>query len=222
MSVDVGAIAPEVVYAHALSGEPCDLILEGRWATALPVASWLRAVDDGDRAVLAFCAGPTIDLGCGPGRMTAELTARGQLALGIDVVYEAVAESRRRGAIALCRDVFGPLPGEGRWHTVLLADENAGLGGDPVALLSRVRRLLAPEGRVVVEVAAPGVRTRMVNAVLRCRCGSSEPFPWSVLGVDELAAIAEESGMRVLLSGAFEGRWVGVLTDRGLARKSAK
>ena len=68
------------------------------------------------------------------------------------------------------RDVFGPLPGEGRWDTALLADGNIGIGGDPVALLARVRELLAPEGRVVVDLAAPGRRGPTGGpCVSRCR-----------------------------------------------------
>ena len=46
----------------------------------------------------------------------------------------------RRGGAALRRDVFAPLPGEGRWYTALLADGNVGIGGDPVALLQPAPR----------------------------------------------------------------------------------
>ena len=38
-----------------------------------------------------------------------------------------------RGATVLQRDIFGPLPGEGRWGTALLFDGNVGIGGDPAA-----------------------------------------------------------------------------------------
>ncbi len=64
--------------------------------------------------------------------------------LGIDVVPEAVEQTRRRGASALQRDLFDALPGEGRWQTALLADGNVGIGGDPVALLARTRDLVQP------------------------------------------------------------------------------
>ena len=57
---------------------------------------------------------------------------------------------------ACCRSVFQPVPGEGGWDTVLLADGNIGIGGDPVALLTRCRELLAPAGRVLVELDPPG------------------------------------------------------------------
>jgi len=48
-------------------------------------------------------------------------------ALGIDQSATAVDLARRSGAPALRRDVFGPLPGAGRWSTVLLADGNVGM-----------------------------------------------------------------------------------------------
>ncbi len=67
--------------------------------------------------------------------------------------------------------MFAPLPGEGRWGTALLADGNIGIGGDPVALLRRLREVLDPRGRIVVELAAPGTepQLRLGDAV---RCGT--------------------------------------------------
>ena len=97
---------------------------------------------------LELCEGPTIDLGCGPGRLVAELIRRGVPALGVDQSATAVGLARRSGAPALRRDVFGPLPGAGRWQTVLLADGNVGLGGDPLRVLRRAAELLGRGGRV--------------------------------------------------------------------------
>ena len=50
-----------------------------------------------------------------------------------------------RGAPALCRSVFDPLPAEGRWAAVLALDGNIGIGGDPVAFLDRMRHLTMEE-----------------------------------------------------------------------------
>ena len=98
------------------------------------------------------CAtGPTIDLGCGPGRLVADLVQRGVPALGVDQSATAVGLARRSGAPALRRDVFEPLPGTGRWQTVLLADGNVGLGGDPRRVLRRAGELLRAGGRCVAE-----------------------------------------------------------------------
>src|ERR1700692_128144 len=118
-----------------------------------------------DRAVVGMCQGPTIDLGCGPGRLVAHLVRRGIPALGVDQSATAVQLARRSGAPALHRDVFGPLPGTGRWHTVLLADGNVGLGGDPPRILARASELLRRGGRCLVEFdsAATGVRRSWVR-----------------------------------------------------------
>jgi hypothetical protein len=98
---------------------------------------------------------------------------------------------------ALLRDVFGPVPGEGRWATALLADGNIGIGGDPVALLERLRELIAPTGRIVAEVAPHGVGVRTRHVRLRSAAGVSEPFPWTVVGADAVGAVAEAAGLRL-------------------------
>ena len=70
-----------------------------------------------------------------------------------------------RGVAALLRDVFDPVPGEGRWETALLADGNIGIGGDPVALLERVRHAGRPgrPGRGRSRTRGTGVVARHVR-----------------------------------------------------------
>lgn len=197
-----------VVFAHALAGEPCRVVVPGIAPFPLPVADWDCAPTDADHELLARCTGATLDIGCGPGRLTAELAARGQVVLGIDVVGEAVGRTVARGGTALRRDVFGRVPGEGRWQTALLADGNIGIGGDPGALLARVRELLAPGGRAVVEVAPDGTRTGPVQARLECRCARSEPFRWALLAAPEVPAIAGRTGFAVLATERWgDRRW---------------
>lgn len=203
------------VFAHALRGEECLVRTTGGPAVPLPVASWTRAADPTDLLFLRHCAGATLDVGCGPGRLTEELAAAGHLVLGIDVVPEAVRQTLRRGGPALHRDVFGTLPGEGRWETALLIDGNIGIGGDPPALLSRLRRILSAGGRVVVEVGAPGTPTGAVEAQLACGCASTAPFPWALVSVDGLVEIAEAASLTVRAVDRYGARWCAVLgTDR--------
>src|SRR5204863_7462240 len=92
-----------------------------------------------EEARLAAMAAPVLDVGCGPGRLVVGLARRGAVALGVDPAPAAVALARGRGAAVLQRSVFDPLPGHGRWRTIVLADGNIGIGGDPVRLLRRCR-----------------------------------------------------------------------------------
>ena len=119
--------------------------------------------------------------------------------------------ARRRGGVALVRDVFDAVPGEGRWRTALLADGNIGIGGDPRALLARVRELLAQGGRVVADLAPPGagVQTRLLR--LRTTAMQCRPFPWSVVGVDAIGAVAVGSGLTVRRLRTHGDRWFAVL-----------
>jgi len=122
----------------------------------LPVWHWRSDEVAGDRDLLERCSGPTLDVGCGPGRLTVALLGRGVPSLGVDISSEAVELARRRGAAVLHRDVFDRLPREGGWRHVLLADGNVGIGGDPVRLLDRCRRLLVTGGTVLLDLQGTG------------------------------------------------------------------
>ncbi len=186
----------------------------GESLRVLTLSAWSRDPDPDDEALLDLCVGSTLDIGCGPGRLTKALAARGHLTLGIDVVGDVVDQARARGATAARRDVFGPLPGEGVWTTALLADGNIGIGGDPVALLVRARDLVEEDGRVVVETDPPGCVSRTGLAVLEWHHGS-RTIPWSVLALDDLPDVADRAGLGVLsTSRADADRWFAVLGRR--------
>jgi SAM-dependent methyltransferase len=181
----------------------------------LPIAQWCADVIPGDESLLARCNGPTLDVGCGPGRLTAALTAQGTDSLGIDVSAGAVrvALARATGTRAVQRSVFEVVPGSGRWQCALLADGNIGIGGDPGVLLRRVRQLIAPLGEVHVEVAAPGVPTTTVELHLEDdHRRLSETFPWAEVGIDALSSIAADSSLRVTECWNSAGRWFATLS----------
>ncbi len=199
------------VFAQALRGVPCDVVWGDGLTRALPVSSWVRVADDTDRLMLGACVGTTLDIGCGPGRMSAQLMLDGHVALGIDVAPEAIAQARARGVTALRRDVFGRVPGEGRWQSALLADGNIGIGGDPGGLLDRIRELLAPDGVVVLELAPYGTGLRVGAVALRADGRLSDPFPWAVVGADAVATVAGSAGLAVASTHERGGRWWSVL-----------
>ena len=210
-SLPIGDVSFSEVFSRALRGFPCSVIGLSDGPRELPVHTWTERADDADEALLSYCEGATLDIGCGPGRLTAALADRGHVVLGIDVVNEAVGQTRDRGVFALCRDVFSRLPGEGRWQTALLADENLGIGGDPEALLGRARELLASRGRVVVEVAPPGVRRSTEWAFLESDGVRSKPFRWSVVGTDDIREVATAAGFTRVGVHAVGDRWCAVL-----------
>lgn len=175
---------------------------------SLPVDRWHAGPTDCDEVLLRACAGPTLDLGCGPGRLTAALTARGVAALGVDISPLAVALTRDRGAAALHRSVFDRLPAEGRWQHALLADGNIGIGGNPAALLGRTAELLCPGGTALIELDPPGTGLRQGRARVTSGIGlPSGWFDWAWLGVDALAGIASGTGLRPAWVAGRDGRW---------------
>ncbi|MFK0290466.1 methyltransferase domain-containing protein [Streptomyces sp. NPDC090442] len=157
----------------------------------LDVERWCAAPDAADTSVLRRCLGPVLDAGCGPGRMVVALSARGTPALGVDVSPTAVAHTRRCGGRAVRRSVFDRLPAEGRWSTALLMDGNIGMGGDPVALLTRLRALVTLGGRLLVEAAAHDVDERLTVRVEDARGRHGCPFPWARLGTTALLRAAD-------------------------------
>ena len=203
------------LYEHALAGRAHPEIEHADGTrTPLQVADWLRT-RPGDTSIVERCIGPTLDVGSGPGRLTMALAERGIPALGIDVTPYAVHVARAAGALTLVRDVFGQVPGSGRWNTVLLADGNIGIGGDPVALLHRVAELLGPLGKALVEVQAPGAALRLEKVRLRAAGKIGAWFPWAYVGADQITELATAAGFAAAESWSAHGRWFTTLCSPG-------
>ncbi len=130
----------------------------------------------------------------------------------------------RLGGQALRRSVFEPLPGEGRWDTVLLMDGNIGIGGEPSVLLERVAALLRPGGLLIAETV-PGhvderARVQVVGTVGAPRADGA-PFPWARLGTPALLRYARRAGWRPVAQWGAGGRCFAALRTR-LASSSAE
>jgi SAM-dependent methyltransferase len=193
-------VASDVIYRLISSGEPCWISDSSGARRPLHIERWLGgagSTDDdrrADDAILGLCTGPTMDIGCGPGRFTAALAGRGVHALGVDVSATAVEMTLQRGGTALHRDVFAPLPGGGTWSHVLLADGNIGIGGSPLRLLRRARQLLHAEGVVVVEVDASSRGVAREYRRWETHHSVGKWFPWAHVGSDAISALAESAG----------------------------
>ena len=195
-------------FEPGLLGRRCWLELANGERISLPVHRWRAAPEAGDELLLRRCTGPTLDVGCGPGRLSVALVGRGVVALGVDISAVAVRLTLARGAPAIRRDVFGRLPGTGRWRQVLLADGNIGIGGDPVRLLRRVRELLGDAGSALVELEPPGTGVRRDQVRVAGR--GSEPagwFDWAWLGADAVERTARTAGLAARWVREQDGRW---------------
>jgi SAM-dependent methyltransferase len=203
------------VFDLALRGAAIALLThDGRELPLDPVRWYLPAAGE-DQWLLDRCPGSTLDLGCGPGRLVVALGQRGVPVLGIDCSRRAVRECRARGGAAVRRDLFRPLPEEGSWDHVLLADGNIGIGGDPMRLLGRAATAVREGGSILVETAGPGSlavdpssaghlllgqpwwRGRARLADLDDPATGTGWFPWAVIGTSALVAIAQELGLTV-------------------------
>jgi SAM-dependent methyltransferase len=165
-----------------------------RWAGGHRATAADRLADE---QLLLPCGGPTLDLGCGPGRLTAGLCARGIAALGVDLSATAVEWTIRRGGSGLRRDLFAPLPHAGRWGHVLLADGNIGIGGDPLRLLRHAKTLLRPGGMIIAEIDAHRTGLRQERLRWETESAVGEWFPWAAIGVDVISGMAHSAGLTV-------------------------
>ena len=103
----------------------------------------LGHIDRGDRV---------LDLGCGDGWMTAELSRAGAAPTGIEVAQAAIDRARGRYPELDLRlaPIDGPLPIEDNACDVVWASEVIEHVADTARWLSEIRRVLRPEGRLLL------------------------------------------------------------------------
>ena len=209
---DYSRITPAEALDAAFAGVPCELVRADGRAKRFAAHRWTGAASPVDLALFVDpCTGSTLDVGCGPGRLTAAVTSKGLPALGIDISAEAVRLTRERGGAAVQQDVFDELPRGLRWRHMLLADGNIGLGGDPVRLLRRLLDRLENGGTMMVELAGPGVLGSRHQVQLRVAGRVCEPFGWATLGSDEIDRVAAAAGMALRGVSSMAGRHVATL-----------
>ncbi len=197
---------PLDVYGAALHAGAARVRYDDGNTLPLDVARYVSAEAPGDAELLARCGSATLDVGCGPGRLVHALLAAGVACTGVDVAPVAVDLARARGAQVLQASVHDAVLDGTRWSTVLLADGNIGIGGDPVALLRRAASLLSPEGRVVVELEPPSTSTRRVQVRLETPGRISTWFPWAHVAAGDAEDIALPAGLHAVETWEASGR----------------
>jgi glycosyltransferase A (GT-A) superfamily protein (DUF2064 family)/SAM-dependent methyltransferase len=214
--------SPATLFDAALAGLPVEVRVArstvqvtGLGAGLVDPEQWGR-LTEADEVVVSRCEGPVLDIGCGPGRFVEALAYAGIPALGVDLSREAVRQTRGRGGSALLRDVHERVPGEGRWGTVLLADGNIGIGGDPLALLRRCRAVLRPGAVALVETSADRDQDLRTTVTLHGPWGRhSHPVPWAVLGSRALVDMAATAGFVAVEEWHVAGRSFVMLRQAG-------
>jgi trans-aconitate methyltransferase len=143
-----------------------------------------------------------LDLGCGTGRLTAEIAATGADVIGIDQSPEMISEGR-----AQFRDLHFEVADARHMHFERQFDavfSNAVLHWivQPELVVRAVATALVPGGRFVAEFGGKGNVSRLIAAVDRAyakfgiECGLADNI-WYYPSVAEYAALLEEEGLEV-------------------------
>lgn len=205
------AVDPVGLFGDLLDGAPTVATVRTADGEAREIAiqRWLGAACPIDGRVLDRAVGPVLDVGCGPGRLLHALARRGVVGVGVEVSPTAVRHARAGGAVVLQRSIFD-VPATRRWRSALLLDGNIGIGGDPVALLTRLAKLLHPGGRVFAELEPAGASwpARLGATIVRIESTDrvSQWFPWAWVTGDAIGEITEAAGLTVAERWADGGR----------------
>jgi 2-polyprenyl-3-methyl-5-hydroxy-6-metoxy-1,4-benzoquinol methylase len=178
----------------------------------------LRAVMSGERV---------LDVGCGDGRFAAELAAHGASVVGIDVAEEPLRRARQRSD-GLDVRLVAPAGGwalEDASFDVVWAGEVIEHVADTAGWLSEVRRVLRPQGRLLLSTPNHGLLMRLHLAISRNAFEANfdplsdhlrfytrrllarvlEDFRFEAVRVE--AAAGPPLARRVLLASAVRARW---------------
>ena len=109
------------------------------------------------------------------------------------------------------RSVFERVPARGGGRRPCSSTGTSASAADPVALLDRVFTLLRPGGEVLVETLPPGHCDRSENLQFEIDGVAGPWFAWSVVGADDLPALAAGAACDVVQRWNAGTRWFGAL-----------
>jgi trans-aconitate methyltransferase len=150
-----------------------------------------------------------LDLGCGTGRLTAEIADTAAAVVGLDRAAEMVERARERETAAQfrradAREFTVDRPFDAVFSNAVLhwiADED-----DHRRVLERVHDALTPGGRFVAEMGGAGNVATIASAVreVLAERGHEVETPWRFPTVGEEAALLEAAGFEVRLARLFD------------------
>ena len=157
-----------------------------------------------------------LDLGCGTGRLAADIAARGAETVGVDRDAAMIAAARERyppsahPSLAFVRgdgEALGRAAGLAGPFDAVFSNAALHWMTRPDAVLRGVRALLRPGGRLVAELGGRGnvaAIERALRAALAAEGAPSSEPPWYFPSVAEYASLLERRGFEPRLLTLFD------------------
>ncbi len=125
-----------------------------------------------EKRALKFARGKILDLGCGAGRHSLHLQARGLRVTGVDASPRIVELARARGVQdARVADACGKMPFvKNEFDTVILFGNNLGICGTLPRfrkMLRELHRITSPRGRIIATTRMPSTTRAVHRSYLR-------------------------------------------------------
>jgi trans-aconitate 2-methyltransferase len=173
-----------------------------------------------------------LDVGCGPGQLTAQIAAAGAEVTGIDSSAAMIEEARKNYPDLSFELVdAGRMAYDRQFHAVF---SNAALHWvrDAGSAAAGMACALKPGGRLVVELGGKGNVLRLREAIsqaLKALHINVPEIPWFHPGIGEYAAMLERHGLEVNQAALFDrptplagglGDWIAMFAGRFLAAVS--
>jgi trans-aconitate methyltransferase len=162
-----------------------------------------------------------LDVGCGTGQLTSEITQFGAEVVGIDASPEMIATARRN--FPQVRFEVADVTNLAYDHEFDVAISNAALHWvrDQPAAIASIARALKAGGRLVFEMGGRGNLHHVLTAIYRAlgSLGVATPeqlMPWSFPSIGEYAPLLEAHGLAVDFAVVFDRATILEGGDRGL------
>jgi SAM-dependent methyltransferase len=197
-----------------------------------PFSEW----DESERLASVEAKGKILDIGCGAGRVALYFQERGHEVVGIDISQEAVDASRKRGLrnvhLMSAEDLDFP---EDTFDTVLLFGNNFGVLGDEDKIVAMLRDLhhitksnaiILAQTRDVADTDNPdhhvyheknrskGKPIGLVKIRLKYKGHVGDWWLLRMVDSDEMSAIAEKAGWKLVKTYGPRNLYVGVLKKK--------